>query len=165
MTPRTNERTRADHDWGDEMAMADGYLSTDERSRLLADEVERYVARGFMVRAQTATTADLYRPRRFNPIVLVASMLLVGVGVFLFLGYYLLVFRRQHEPTARLVVDEAGRVHVGGEDPGHAPRTGGDLVVREYVLPRRPRPAVAAAKRPREQLLPPSSVRRYRSAS
>ena len=64
-------------------------LTAAERSERLELEICRYVRDGFTVQVRTETSARLHKPKQLNPAVLWASILLIGIGVFIFIGYYL----------------------------------------------------------------------------
>jgi len=60
-------------------------LTIDERQEILQKEIISYVARGFHVESQTELSVYLVRPKQFNWVWLVISILSVGLGLLFYL--------------------------------------------------------------------------------
>jgi len=133
-------------------------LTTKARSEILAAEIRRHVKTGYVVQQRSETSAQLFRAKRLNPFIVLASFLLIGIGVFIFLAYYL-YHVRQPDSIIALSVDETGHVSVRTLT-GTVNETGA-LVVREYALPRRQRPSAAATASVVEAVLQPYSVHQH----
>lgn len=81
-------------------------LSTEERSAILDREVSKYVKRGFRVISRTNTTAQLVKPKKFSFLWAVLWFLLFGVGLLIYLFYYV----SKKDETVYLEVDQQGHV-------------------------------------------------------
>jgi hypothetical protein len=90
-------------------------LSDTERSIRLDDEVERYVLLGYRVAARTPFTAQMVRPKTFSFGWALVWFLILFVGLFL----YLLWFLAKQDSSVYLTVDADGAVHthLAGEPP------------------------------------------------
>lgn len=86
-------------------------IPPDQQSLALQAEIASYVRRGFHVVSQTATTAQLLKPKRLSCLILLITFAFwfVGFGILLTLGY-LLVHLASNDEIAYLTVDEYGRI-------------------------------------------------------
>lgn len=84
-------------------------LTVAERSARLETEIRRYVREGFWVQARTDTSARLVRPKQMHPAVVWASFLLIGIGVFIFIAYYL-YFLGKRDQVIEISIDAEGNV-------------------------------------------------------
>jgi hypothetical protein len=79
-------------------------LNLAEREARLERAIGLYARQGYRVLSRTPTSASLVKPKQFSFVLAVLSLLLFGVGLLLYLAWYL----AQKEPTVYLTVDEAG---------------------------------------------------------
>lgn len=87
-------------------------MTIEERDAMLAAALPRYVAGGWRVVAVLPASAQIARSRPLDPGAAIASFLLCGIGLLIYLGVH---FARGDE-TAYLTMDEHGKLH---EYPGH----------------------------------------------
>lgn len=81
-------------------------LPLDQRRTILQREISGYLRRGFRVQSQTETTAQLVKPKKFSLLWAVLWFFVFGVGLVLYLLYYL----SKKDETVYLEVGEAGQV-------------------------------------------------------
>lgn len=79
----------------------------------LDTEIRRYVGAGFRVVSQTATTAQLVKPRQFNAAAAILWFLLFAVGLLLYLLYYM----GQRDEMVYLTIGPDGRVLTRSSNP------------------------------------------------
>jgi hypothetical protein len=84
-------------------------LTVAERSERLETEIRRYVGEGFTLQSRTETSARLIRAKQFNPAVLWASVLLIGIGVFIFIAYYM-YYLGKRDLVIEIAIDAEGNV-------------------------------------------------------
>ncbi len=92
-------------------------LPLDQRRAILEREINGYLSRGFQVQSQTETTAQLVKPKRFSLLWAVLWLFVFGVGLVLYLLYYL----SKKDETIYLEVGGAGqikRIGAGGLSGG-----------------------------------------------
>jgi hypothetical protein len=75
-------------------------------SAALDREVTKYVAKGFNVQSQTATTASLVKPKSFSLFLAVLLLLIMVLPFVVYLLYYV----AQKDEHVFLSVDGSGRV-------------------------------------------------------
>ena len=84
-------------------------LSPEARHAVLQDAIRDRVRRGYRVLAQTDTTAQVVKPKRFSIVAfLFWSIISLGLGLILYPAWYLAKRDRQHY----LSVDEYGQLEV-----------------------------------------------------
>lgn len=81
-------------------------LSTEERSRILDEEVRRYVKGGYRVESRTATAAQLVKSKKFSWPWALLWLLVVGIGFLFYWLYY--VAKKDH--AVYLEVDGTGKI-------------------------------------------------------
>ena len=87
-------------------------LPIERRKAILDTETTKYVSRGFRVIARSDTTAQLLKPKQFNLLfALISVVLFVLVApVFIFILYVLYYVLVQKDETVYLQVDESGSI-------------------------------------------------------
>ena len=88
------------------MADEHAVLSPEQRRDILDQEIAKYVGYGFRVVSHTDTTVQLVRPKEFSVIVALACFLMLGVGLFLYLLFYL----AEKDATVYLQVTSSGEI-------------------------------------------------------
>ncbi len=58
-------------------------------SKPLQEHINWYVGQGYQITAQTETSAQLVKPKQFSLIWALLWLLVVGVGIFVYLAYYI----------------------------------------------------------------------------
>jgi uncharacterized membrane protein len=81
-------------------------LSVAERTAILNKEIARYTKKGFRIIDQTPTSAQLAKPRTFSCLFATLWFLLFGVGLLIYLFWYL----AKKDTIVFITVDEQGRV-------------------------------------------------------
>jgi uncharacterized protein YuzE len=64
-------------------------ITIEKRRAILQNEINSYIKKGFRVISQTDTTAQLLNPKKFSLLWAVLWFLLFGVGILIYLFYYL----------------------------------------------------------------------------
>jgi hypothetical protein len=82
-------------------------LSDAERAAILDREIQTLAAGGYRVVTQTATTAQLIKPKTFDPVAAVFWLLFLVVGLLV----YLLIYASQSDEAVYLSVTEDGTVN------------------------------------------------------
>ena len=82
-------------------------LTQAERRNILSREIARYTGQGYRVQAQTEYTAQLVKPKTFSILWAIVWFLLFGVGLLVYLIYYL----AKSDKLVYIQVDEYGNVN------------------------------------------------------
>lgn len=86
-------------------------LSVEQRQAILAKEIQHYIKQDFRVVSQTATTAQLVKPKRMSCgvalLVLIVSIFTFGILFLLYLIWYI----AQKDQQVYIDVDEYGKVN------------------------------------------------------
>ncbi len=90
--------------------MTSSLLSLTDRQAILQREINSYISRGFRVQSQTETTAQLLKPKRFSLLWAILWFFFFGVGLLLYLLYYL----SKKDETIYLEIAESGQVKRNG---------------------------------------------------
>lgn len=107
-------------------------ISEAERGEILAAEVAKYARRGYRVGHQTATTAQLIKPKEFDIAVAVLSLLFFGIGIII----YLLYFMAKKDETVFIEVLSDGRVSTSFSDAAPISRPApGSIAASPYKMP------------------------------
>ena len=81
-------------------------LASEQRAAILDREIAAYIRRGYTLLARSETGARLFKPKRFQPWLVVLSALCFGIGLLIYLIIYLLT----PEEPATIEVDPYGVV-------------------------------------------------------
>lgn len=95
-----------------------------QRSEPLEREIESYLSRGFRVLSRTDTTAQLIKPRRYDPTW--GCLGFLTFGVFWVIG--LLVFLMSKDQLVYLSLDASGQVLIDNKTPQAAAQAQGDVL-------------------------------------
>lgn len=88
--------------------MTQEILSLEARTQRLSAEIAKYTRKGYRVQSQTAISAQLVKPKKFSFVFAFLWFLLLGVGLLIYLLYYL----AKRDKLVWIEVDETGRVTV-----------------------------------------------------
>ncbi len=77
-----------------------------ERTAILDKEISKYVKNGYRVVSRSDTTAQLVKPKKFSFIWAMLWLLVAGVGIFVYLIYYM----AKKDSTVYLEVDAQGKI-------------------------------------------------------
>ena len=81
-------------------------VTLEQRKSILSGEIDAYLRKGFRVLNQTDTTAQLLRPKHFSFLWALLWFLLLGVGLLVYLFYYM----SKKDEQIYISVDEQGAV-------------------------------------------------------
>ncbi len=86
-------------------------LSDEQRTSVLAEELERLSWQGYQVVSQTSNSAELVRPKKFRfGLAVILLLFTAGIGLAVYLIYYLI--KKDHR--AQVHVDALGQVTATG---------------------------------------------------
>ena len=85
----------------------DAEIQLSERSDILSHEINKYANFGYRIVSRTETSAQLVKPKEFSFIAALLWFILLGVGLIIYLLYYL----SKKDDAVYLMVSKNGKVN------------------------------------------------------